>query len=34
MTLRRRFVPFYALIFAAIVGSFLWQMLHGICPVP
>ena len=33
-TLRRRFVPFYALAAAAIAGSFLWQMLHGVCPVP
>jgi hypothetical protein len=33
-TLRRRFLPIYALAAAAIAASFLWQMLHGICPVP
>ncbi len=34
MTLRRRFLPVYALITLAIAASFAWQMLHGICPVP
>jgi hypothetical protein len=24
---------FFAVV-AAVVGSFLWQMAHGICPVP
>jgi hypothetical protein len=32
--MRRRFLPFYALITMAIAGSFLWQMLHGVCPLP
>jgi hypothetical protein len=32
--LRRFFVPLYAAVFAIIAASFLWQMLHGICPVP
>jgi hypothetical protein len=25
---------FYAVVTAGIVASFVWQMLHGICPVP
>ena len=33
-SLRARFLPIYALIILAIAGSFVWQMLHGICPVP
>ena len=32
--MRKRFMPLYAIVFLAIVASFLWQMLHGICPVP
>ena len=32
--MRKRLMPFYALIFLVIVASFLWQMLHGVCPVP
>jgi hypothetical protein len=32
--MRRRLMPIYALVIAAIAASFLWQMLHGICPVP
>jgi hypothetical protein len=34
---RRRAVPvvlFYAFVTAAIVASFAWQMMHGVCPVP
>jgi len=34
---RKRAVPvvlFYAVVTAAIVASFAWQMLHGVCPVP
>jgi len=27
-------VLFYAFVTAAIVASFAWQMMHGICPVP
>jgi hypothetical protein len=27
-------VLFYAVVTAAIVASFAWQMMHGICPVP
>jgi len=33
-TLRRRFLSLYALVILAIAGSFVWQMLHGVCPVP
>jgi hypothetical protein len=33
-TLRRRFLPLYAALLILIAASFLWQMLHGICPVP
>ena len=33
-TLRSRFLPLYALVILAIAGSFIWQMLHGVCPVP
>ncbi|MGA7615129.1 MAG: hypothetical protein WBX15_08100 [Thermoanaerobaculia bacterium] len=25
---------FYGVVIAAISGAFVWQMLHGICPVP
>ena len=32
--MRRRFVPFYGVLLALIAASFLWQMLHGVCPVP
>jgi hypothetical protein len=32
--MRKRLTPFYAAILLAIVASFLWQMLHGVCPVP
>lgn len=34
---RRRAVTvvlFYAVVTLAIVASFAWQMVHGICPVP
>jgi hypothetical protein len=34
---RQRAVPvilFYASVTLAIVASFAWQMMHGICPVP
>jgi hypothetical protein len=34
---RKRAVPvvlFYAAVTLAIVASFAWQMMHGICPVP
>jgi len=24
----------YLAVVAAVVGSFLWQMAHGVCPVP
>jgi hypothetical protein len=34
MSLRQRFLPVYALIILAIAGSFVWQMIHGACPVP
>jgi hypothetical protein len=34
MTLRHRFVPLYIGVIVLIAGSFAWQMLHGICPVP
>jgi hypothetical protein len=34
INLRRRLVPLYALVILAIAGSFIWQMLHGVCPVP
>ncbi len=27
-------VVFYAVVTAAIVAGFAWQMAHGICPVP
>jgi len=27
-------VLFYAVVTAAIVAAFAWQMAHGICPVP
>ena len=30
----RSLVFTYAFVIAAIVFSFAWQMLHGICPVP
>jgi hypothetical protein len=33
-TLRRSFAPLYALVAVLIAGSFVWQMLHGVCPVP
>jgi hypothetical protein len=32
--LRRRLVPLYAVMITLIAFSFLWQMMHGICPVP
>lgn len=32
--MRRWFFRFYALIILAIAASFVWQMLHGVCPVP
>jgi len=32
--MRRRLLPFYVLVSAAIAASFVWQMLHGVCPVP
>jgi hypothetical protein len=32
--MRRRFFPFYGVLLALIAASFLWQMLHGVCPVP
>jgi hypothetical protein len=32
--MRRRFLPFYALLIVLIAASFVWQMVHGICPVP
>ena len=34
MVALRRLLPLYALVILAIAGSFVWQMLHGICPVP
>jgi hypothetical protein len=34
MALRKRFTPLYATVLALIVAAFLWQMLHGVCPVP
>jgi hypothetical protein len=34
MVLRKRFAPIYGVILILIVAAFLWQMLHGICPVP
>ena len=34
MSLRHRFLPIYALVIVAIAASFVWQMLHGVCPVP
>lgn len=34
MVTLRRLLPLYALVILAIAGSFVWQMLHGICPVP
>jgi len=27
-------VRFYAFVTTAIVASFAWQMVHGVCPVP
>jgi len=32
--MRRWFLPIYGLVILAIAASFVWQMLHGICPVP
>jgi hypothetical protein len=32
--LRRLFRPFYAVAAILIAASFLWQMMHGSCPVP
>jgi hypothetical protein len=32
--MRRRFLPLYALLIVLIAASFVWQMVHGICPVP
>ena len=34
MATLRRLIPLYALVILAIAGSFVWQMLHGVCPVP
>lgn len=34
MTLRKRFIPLYGGAVLLIAGSFVWQMLHGLCPVP
>jgi hypothetical protein len=34
MALRKRFTPLYGVLFALIIAAFLWQMLHGICPLP
>lgn len=34
MTMRRWFARIYALVALAIAISFVWQMLHGVCPVP
>jgi len=31
---RRRLLPFYAAFIVLIAATFLWQMIHGICPVP
>jgi hypothetical protein len=31
---RLAIVLFYAAVTTAIVASFAWQMMHGICPVP
>ena len=32
--MRRWFVRIYAIVILAIAASFVWQMLHGVCPVP
>jgi hypothetical protein len=32
--LRRRFLALYGIVTVAIAASFLWQMFHGLCPVP
>lgn len=34
MPLRQRLLPLYGIAIALIAASFLWQMIHGICPVP
>jgi hypothetical protein len=34
MRLRTRFAPIYGVVLALIAATFLWQMMHGICPVP
>jgi hypothetical protein len=34
---RRRAIPvilFYGIVTIAIMASFAWQMMHGVCPVP
>ncbi len=32
--MRRLFFRIYLLVILAIAASFVWQMLHGVCPVP
>jgi hypothetical protein len=32
--MRQRFLGFYALFIVLIAASFVWQMIHGLCPVP
>jgi len=32
--MRQRFVGLYALFIVLIAASFVWQMLHAVCPVP
>jgi hypothetical protein len=32
--MRRRLLPFYVTFIVIIAASFLWQMMHAICPVP
>jgi hypothetical protein len=34
MTLRKRMSAIYALVIVLIAVSFVWQMIHGLCPVP
>jgi len=34
MRLRTRFAPLYGVVFFLIVAAFVWEMLHGVCPVP
>jgi len=33
-TLRQRFATWYLILIALIAAGFVWQMVHGICPVP